>query len=98
MSLFARLFVVGFGVVVAGAALPLVACTSVVDNGNSSGGTSSGGTSGGTSGGNSSGGTSGTSGGGSKPPASTATVTVDVDGTCPSFTACGGSPQGTYDY
>lgn len=33
-----------------------------------------------------------------KPPASTTPVTVDIDGTCPAFTPCGGNPQGTYDY
>jgi hypothetical protein len=32
------------------------------------------------------------------PPASQTEATVDVDGTCSAFQACGGNPQGTYDY
>lgn len=34
----------------------------------------------------------------SKPAASTTAAEVDIDGTCTSFSACGGAPQGTYDY
>ena len=34
----------------------------------------------------------------SLPPPSASEANVDVDGTCPAFSACGGSPQGTYDY
>jgi hypothetical protein len=32
------------------------------------------------------------------PAASTKEADVDINGTCSTFTACGGSPQGTYDY
>jgi hypothetical protein len=34
----------------------------------------------------------------SKLPASETEVTLDTDGTCNVFTACGGDPRGTYDY
>jgi hypothetical protein len=33
-----------------------------------------------------------------KPPASTKDASIDVDGTCAPFAACGGTPSGTYDY
>src|SRR5688572_16604561 len=33
-----------------------------------------------------------------KPAASASEAVIDVDGTCPSFAACGGNPSGTYDY
>lgn len=32
------------------------------------------------------------------PPASTTEAEVDIDGTCSAFVACGGNPQGTFDY
>lgn len=35
---------------------------------------------------------------GNVPPASTTEASVDIAGTCPSFTACGGAIDGTYDY
>jgi hypothetical protein len=35
---------------------------------------------------------------GDKPAASNAEANIELDGTCPSFTACGGNPSGTYDY
>ncbi len=39
----------------------------------------------------------GTDGGG-LPAASTTEANVAIDGSCPAFAACGGTPQGTYDY
>src|SRR5204863_2273609 len=33
-----------------------------------------------------------------KPAPSPTEATIDIDGTCPSFAGCGGSPSGTYDY
>lgn len=35
---------------------------------------------------------------GTRPPASTVEAPIDIDGTCPAFSACGGDPQGTFDY
>ena len=32
------------------------------------------------------------------PPPASSEANVDLDGTCPAFEACGGAPQGTYDY
>lgn len=85
----------------------LVACT--VQNSPGTGGASS--SSSGAPSGSSSGGSSGTpsadgggtntssSGGSSGSPSGTANGgKVDVDGTCSAFQACGGNPQGTYDY
>lgn len=45
-----------------------------------------------------SGGDGGTPSSSDKPPAAKTAAPIDIDGTCPAFAACGGSPQGTYDY
>jgi hypothetical protein len=78
--------------------LGTVACTvsSTGSSSGASGGSSSGGSS---SGGSSSGGGSDASADSStNPPASSKEVDVAINGTCPAFTACGGSLDGTYDY
>jgi hypothetical protein len=41
---------------------------------------------------------SSSSSGGTKPPASTTAAPVVIDAACPAFTACPGTPSGTYDY
>src|SRR5205807_2233691 len=92
-------------------AFAVAACSSTVNGEGSSGSSGSGGmpgssgtsgtpgTSGGTSGSPGSSGTSGAPGSsGALPPASSADAPVDVSGTCSPFMACGGDPQGTYDY
>jgi hypothetical protein len=94
---------------VIGSFASVVACTIENSPGDgspssSSGGSSSGGTSGdpqNSSGGatsGSSGSTGSSSGSTSNPPPSSNAAEVDIDGTCSAFTACGGDPQGTYDY
>jgi hypothetical protein len=79
----------------------IAACSSTTNNG-TGGGSSSGGTSDGgpvTPGSDGGGGGGGGGDGSTTVPApSTTEASVDLDGTCPAFTACGGAPQGTYDY
>ncbi len=88
--------------VVALAFFSLAACSvTTVDKGPSSGDPSSNpasgsGSDGGVAPGKDDGSTTGTNG--NDPPASSLEASIDVDGTCPAFSGCGGNPQGTFDY
>ncbi len=73
------------------------ACSTTTNNG-TGGGSSSGSPDGGPVTPGSDGGSSGGDSSTSVPPPSTSEANVDLDGTCPAFSACGGDPQGTYDY
>jgi hypothetical protein len=78
-------------------AIALAACSSTstgTSSGDDAGATSSSSSS------SSSGGSSGASSSGSSgtPAPSTNAVEAEIDATCPSFTACGGTLEGTYDY
>lgn len=75
----------------------LTACSSTTNAG-PSGGSSSGSAADGGPPPPADGGSSGGDGSTTVPPPSSAEANVDLDGTCPAFDACGGAPQGTYDY
>lgn len=92
-----------FGIVassfVVGSLSLIVACSSATsgqETGSSSGNNSSGNPA--VDGGSSGNADGGQSSSGSLPEASKTEAPVDIDGTCPSLTACGGSISGTYDY
>src|SRR5690606_32071136 len=93
-----RLFALASVTAIGGVLFACSTSTTSTDTGDGGASSSSGGSSGGSSSGatSSSGGSSGSS---SKPPASTTEgpLTIDSD-TCPSFTACGGTLDGTWDY
>ncbi|HSO33247.1 MAG TPA: hypothetical protein VLT33_12025 [Labilithrix sp.] len=86
----------GFALLSVLATFAVAACstTTTGSGGSSSGGSPDGGTAPVTPGTDAGGAETSTS----LPPPSASEANVDLDGTCPAFSACGGSPQGTYDY
>ena len=74
------------------------ACSATTNTGTGGGGSSGGSPDGGSVTPGTDGGSSGADSSTTVPPPSSSEANVDLDGTCPAFEACGGAPQGTYDY